>query len=126
GEQMDVAARAGAAEKLAAVGQVQWVRVLASAAMTHIWIGGWSFLLLRSWMYRVFELLAAASVIGILVLTRRLLREPRFMVLAGAYLLFCLAMAYFSLTTFLAMHISAGVGWYLSAIVVAEAVLLAC
>ena len=35
-------------------------------------------------------------------------------------------MAYFSLTTFLAMHISAGVGWYLNAIVVVEAVLFAC
>jgi 4-amino-4-deoxy-L-arabinose transferase-like glycosyltransferase len=126
GEQMDVAARAGAAEKLAAVGQVQWVRVLDSAAMTHIWIGGWSFLLVRSWMYRVFELLAAASVAGILMMAGRLVRDPRFSVLAGAWLLFCLAMGYFSLTTFLAMHFSAGVGWYLNAIVVAEAVLLAC
>ncbi len=126
GEQMDVAAHAGTAEKLAAIGQVEWPRVLDSAAMTHIWIGGWSFLLVRSWMYRVFELLAAASAIGILAMGRRLIRDPRFAVLAGAWLLFCLAMAYFSLTTFLAMHLSAGVGWYLNAIVVAEAVLLAC
>jgi 4-amino-4-deoxy-L-arabinose transferase-like glycosyltransferase len=126
GEQMDVAAHAGAAEKLAALGHVQWLRVLDSAAMTHIWIGGWSFLLVRSWMYRVFELLAAATVIGILVIARRLIHDPRFAVLAAAWLLFCLAMAYFSMTTFLAMHVSAGVGWYLNAIVVAEAVLLAC
>jgi 4-amino-4-deoxy-L-arabinose transferase-like glycosyltransferase len=126
GEQMDVAAHAGTAEKLAALGQVQWLRVLDSAAMTHIWIGGWSFLLVRSWMYRIFELLAAATVIGILLNARRLVRDPRFAVLSGAWLLFCLAMVYFSLTTFLAMHLSAGVGWYLNAIVVAEAVLLAC
>lgn len=126
GEQMDVAAHAGLAQKLAALGQVQWLRVLDSAAMTHIWIGGWSFLLVRSWMYRIFELLAAACVIGILVLGRRLWRDARFGVLAGAYLLFCLAMAYFSLTTFLAMHFSAGVGWYLNAMASGEAVLLAC
>ena len=123
---MDVAAHGGAAVKFAAVGHVQWLRVLDSAAMTHIWIGGWSFLLVRSWMYRVFELLAVATVIGILVMARRLVRDPRFAVLAGAWLLFCLAMVYFSLTTFVAMHLSAGVGWYLNAIVVAEAVLLAC
>ena len=126
GEQMDMAAHAGTAEKLAAIGQVRWPRVLDSAAMTHIWIGGWSFLLVRSWMYRVFELLAAASAIGLLAIGRRLIRDPRFAVLAASWLLFCLAMAYFSLTTFLAMHLSAGVGWYLNAMVVAEAVLLAC
>ena len=55
------ASHAGMAIEMAAIGQVQWLRVLDSAAMTHIWIGGWSFLLVRSWMYRVFELLAVAE-----------------------------------------------------------------
>jgi 4-amino-4-deoxy-L-arabinose transferase-like glycosyltransferase len=126
GEQMDIAAQTGSAQKLAAVLQVNWLRVLDSAAMTHIWIGGWSFLLLRSWMYRVFELLALAALLGILRNARRLLRDPRFLLVGASYALFCLAIAYFAVTAFLAMDLSAAPGWYLNGAAVAEVVLLAC
>ncbi len=124
GEQMDVAAHAAAADKVAAVAHVSWLRFVDSAAMTHIWIGGWSFLLLRSWMYRVFELLALAALLGILRSAARLLRDPRFLLLAAAYASFCLAMAYFAVTLLLALHSSAGPGWYLNGAAVAEAALL--
>jgi 4-amino-4-deoxy-L-arabinose transferase-like glycosyltransferase len=126
GEQMDIASHAGASAKLAAVTQVAWLRVLDSAAMTHIWIGGWSFLLLRSWMYRVFELLALFALLGILRMIHRLARDPRFLLVAATYTLFCLAMAYFAITTVLAVHLSAAPGWYLNAVAAPEAVLFAC
>ena len=126
GEQMDVASHAGAAQKLAAVSQVAWLRVLDSAAMTHIWIGGWSFLLVRSWMYRIFEMLALLALLGILRNVRRLARDPRFVLVAASYAIFCLAMAYFAVTTVLAVQLSAAPGWYLNGVAVAESVLFAC
>src|ERR1700687_2086354 len=73
GEQIDIAAtRFGLSGKLAAVGSIQWLRVLDSAATTHIWISGWSFLVVRSWMYRVFECAAIAAGVGLIALTARL------------------------------------------------------
>src|SRR5438046_4931833 len=62
GEQIDVAAaRFTVAEKLAAARKVDWIVALDELAFSHIWIGAWSFSGVRSWMYRVFELIAAAG-----------------------------------------------------------------
>src|SRR5438094_84843 len=62
GEQIDVAAaRFTVAEKLAAARKVDWIVALDELAFSHIWIGAWSFSGIRSWMYRVFELIAAAA-----------------------------------------------------------------
>jgi hypothetical protein len=50
GEQVVIsAARFGYAGKLIAVRSMNWLRVLDSAAATHIWTGGWSVLNVRSW-----------------------------------------------------------------------------
>jgi hypothetical protein len=120
GDQMDVASHARLTDKLAAIPHINWLRVLDSGAMTHIWIGGWSFLQLRSWMYRVWEMIALAGLIGVALIAKRI---PW---LIAAQALFVLATAYFSINAFLAMHISAGVGWYLIAMSAVEATLLAC
>jgi hypothetical protein len=121
GDQMDVASHAGLGTKLAAVPRVAWLRVLDSGAMTHIWIGGWSFLLVRSWMYRVWEAVALTALFGLLRLGRRM--DP---LLPVAQLLFAVATIYFSVNAFVAMGISAGVGWYALSMAAAEATLLAC
>jgi len=121
GDQMDVAAHATLFTKLMAVPQVAWLRVVDSAATTHIWIGGWSFLQLRSWMYRLWELLALIAIVGLIRLPKG--HRPTTLILAQS--LFLLATAYFSLNTFVAMHTSVGVGWYLIAMSAAEATLLA-
>jgi hypothetical protein len=121
GDQMAVASHAGPGAMLAAVPRVAWLRVLDSGAMTHIWIGGWSFLQVRSWMYRVWEAIAILGLAGLLRLGRRI--DP---VLPAAQLLFVLALAYFSLSTFVAMGISAGVGWYAISMAAVESTLLAC
>jgi hypothetical protein len=121
GDQMDVAAHAGLGAKFSAIRHVAWLRVLDSGAMTHIWIGGWSFLQVRSWMYRVWELIAILGIAGLVRLGRRM--DP---LLPAAQFLFILAMAYFSVNTFVAMGISAGVGWYALSMAGVEATLLAC
>jgi hypothetical protein len=117
---MDVASHARFTDKVAAIARVNWLRVIDSAAMTHIWIGGWSFLQLRSWMYRIWEMIAILGLVGVALIARRVAW------LLAAQSLFVLATAYFSINAFLAMHISAGVGWYLIAMSAVEATLLAC
>ena len=129
GEIMDVAAtRAGWTAKLAAIGKIQWLRVLDVALWTHIWTGAWSFLTVRSWMYRIFELVFA--VVAIMVVLA-LLRRPigRFKVKLAMLIslegLFALAISYQALGIFLAKNMSLGAGWYFYALVVDEALLLA-
>ena len=136
GEQLDIAAaRFGLSGKLAAVGSIQWLRVLDSAATTHIWTSGWSFLVVRSWMYRVFECMAIAAGVGLIALTARLLGKMHrrglgigdacFSLIAFAYLLFCAGVAYYAIVVYLTRGISTGIGWYLDGVAGIEAVLLA-
>jgi len=121
GDMMEVASHAGIGAKLAAMPRVEWLRVLDSGAITHIWIGGWSFLQVRSWMYRVWEAIAILAVVGLLRLGRR--ADPLLVASQG---LFILAMVWFSLNTFMAMGTSAGVGWYAISMVAVETTLTAC
>ena len=126
GEIMDVtAARMGS--KLAAISKVNWLKVLDGALWTHIWTGAWSFLTVRSWMYRVFELVFAIAAI---MLVWALLRRPwgcckrKLALLGSLEALFAAAMAYDALAIFLAKNISFAAGWYCYSLIVAEALLL--
>lgn len=136
GEQIDAAAaHFGFLGKLRAVGSIQWLRVLDSAATTHIWTGGWSFLTVRSWMYRVFECQALLAGVGLSSLAARLLRKlyrrglgyrDAFLFLAVcAYLFFCSALAYYAIAVYLTRGVSTTIGWYLDALAGVEGVLLA-
>lgn len=132
GEQLGAAAsRITVAEKFSAASGMNWLRVADAAAFTHIWIGGWSFLVVRSWMYRVFELIAAAGAIGLGVHMLRTIRHSRWsasqdlLILLLAFATMCSALAYHSLVIFMMKGISTGIGWYLYAVIVPEAVLLA-
>ena len=137
GEQLDAAAqRFGFAGKLHAIANVQWLRVLDSAAVSHIWTGGWSFLIVRSWMYRVFELLAFAAAIGLIMLAVRMAVKmvqrrtvgdtaTRLAVVASALVFACFGLAYYALVVFLVKGSSLALGWYLYSVIAAEIILLA-
>ncbi|MGH9627267.1 MAG: hypothetical protein ACRD7E_02720, partial [Bryobacteraceae bacterium] len=137
GEQLHAAAaQFTLAGKLSALRQVDWHSVLDTAAFSHIWVGGWSFLVVRSWMYRVFEIIAIVSALGLcLYLTHyvRYLWRSRLLGASGAriaillslFLIMCAAVGYHSFVIFLTQNISTAAGWYLYAVIVAEGVLLA-
>jgi hypothetical protein len=129
GEIMDVAAtRVGWTAKLAAVGKIHWLRVLDVALWTHIWTGAWSFLTVRSWIYRVFELVfAVVSIMVVLAVLRRPMGrfKAKLAMLISLEGLFALAISYQSLGIFIAKNMSLGAGWYFYALVVDEALLLA-
>jgi len=128
GDQMMAGASTRLPEIVNALHQIAWIRVIDFGATTHIWIGGWSFLQLRSWMYRVWEVIALTGLCGLALLT---FRRPRILagpagILMAVQALFLLAAASLAFATFLTLHASAGAGWYLVAICAAEAALLAC
>lgn len=137
GEQVDASvARVSTLEKLAATRKVDWVVAADELAYFHIWGGAWSFSAVRSWMYRVFELIALSAALGLGSLAVRMIVRSisrrnigplgaQLAVLAGAYVLFCAGLAYHVVVVFLAKGFSATCGWYLYAVVVPEVVLIA-
>jgi hypothetical protein len=113
-------------ERLRHVAEVNWLAAIDSTFFTHIWLGGWSFLGLRSWIYRFFAILAVLAAAGLAVAwARRIPARSRLFALATLYVFFCAGLAYHVLLTFLANQSSSSAGWYLCAIVVPEIVLTA-
>lgn len=136
GEQLDIAAtRFPLAQKLSAAYRVDWRAVADTGAFSHIWVSGWSFLVVRSWMYRVWEFIAVLAASGLLMYLIGMVRSTRrerilravvrpSAVLVMAYILMCLAMVYHSLVAYLAQKVSMALGWYLYAVIVPEVVLV--
>lgn len=125
GEQLDAAASSfSLLQKVLAIPQIPWLKVLDAAAFTHIWIGGWSFLVLRSWMYRVFELVAMTAVIGLVVSLWRGCFSSRMTLAAAQFGAFCAAVGYHVVVIFLAGRPPTALGWYFNVVIVAELILL--
>jgi len=103
---------------------INWPRVADFTLVSHIWLGGWSFLVVRTWMYRAIEIIMLAAAVGIAVqLVRKRLSEP-VAVCAGTLLSFIAAMAYFAYATWRATGDAAVFGYYICALVVPEAICL--
>lgn len=109
---------------------VDWLRFAEISFRTHVWIGHWSFLQLRAWMYGVFAVFYLLAVTGLLLLwlRRRKHRQTTGWRGLGAAALICgwfwLGLAYHEVT-FARLGLSSSAGWYAVAIISAEAVLLA-
>lgn len=135
GEQHDVASKSlSLSGRLALAGEISWPRVLDATFFSHIWFGGWSFLVVRGWMYRVFGFLylwAGIGVIGFLWLRARLWGKERLadanLVVMGSLCMafFCLGLGYHAVVTGAVQGVAATCGWYVYALVSVEAVLLA-
>lgn len=137
GEMLDhAAATMSYGRKFEAFLSMSWLRTLDSAAFTHLWVGGWSFLVVRSWMYRVFECLVLLAVAGLVVLyirlalrawRRKALRplSARLLILTLIPLALTAAVAYHALLMFLVKDTTAAIGWYLHSVSACEVVLCA-
>jgi len=115
-------------QKLQAVPRVNWTSGALSILISHIWFGGWSFLRVSRGLYVAGMLVIVAAVAGVVI---RLYRQRGatdenrdVLVLAAFYLCFWAGLAYHVLITFLHEGVSASTGWYLYAVVAAEATLL--
>ncbi len=119
GNQFEVAAQGGL---LHSVTQVNWLHAADFTFLSHIWLGNWSFLVVRSWMYHVFAILAAIILAGLIV---RLIRRPSsdLWLLSAICLSFVMALAYHAARAFQVQGFAGALGFYLFPIVIAEAIL---
>jgi hypothetical protein len=129
GEQIDVAA--GTPSRMPfgeAVISMNWLRAIDLEVVTHVWVGNWSFLVVRSWMYRAFAGLAVLAGIGLI---RRFLDRSETVpdkwdlaLASSSFLTFVLALQYHAVQTFQVTREQGTLAHYLLALVAAEAVLM--
>jgi hypothetical protein len=142
GEQIAIAARQSTTPTLRAIEKIDWFRVADFALASHLWLGGWSFLVLRAWMYRVMELVFLVACAGLVFrFVRRDMRLPaaslpyrtnaagsrmsgQLVICMAILLSFGAGMAYYAFTTYLATGKAGVLGYYAYALVVPEAVCL--
>jgi hypothetical protein len=118
----------GEVSLLRAVGQIHWAKVFDVVILTHIWLGDWSFLVVRTWMYRVVELMLFVAVVGVCT---QMVRERRGLpnlkglaLLALPYLVMLAGLCFHAAQVFRARGSAGTVGYYLYALVVPETILL--
>jgi hypothetical protein len=121
GDQISIAARQSATPILRAIRGFNWRGAADFALTSHIWLGGWSFLVLRTWMYRAIELILIVGQVANLANLRRV-GNPPFAICIAAQFFFWAGMAYFAFETYLATGESAVLGYFACALVVPEAV----
>ncbi len=122
----------GLAGKLAVLPRMNWGQALDTVVRSHVWMGGWSFLQMRAWIYHLCGLLILAGVAGALAsalrpgLVKPEVREPRRLVAAGGLLVapFLAAMGYQALAAYLTIGETVSNGWYLYAVIFAEAAVI--
>jgi hypothetical protein len=123
GNQFEVALQGSSRlDLLRSARKVNWLQAADFTFLSHIWLGNWSFLVVRSWMYHFFALVAALACIGQIV---RLVRRPdsNLLLLSGIYLTFVAALGYHAVRAFQLEGFPGALGYYLFSIVTAEAIL---
>lgn len=127
GNQFEVAARAGAGMDLSSsLLRVNWLSAADFTFMSHVWLGNWSFLVVRSWMYRFFALVAGVAAIGLIVDMLRPKQKPSrsdLGLLSAIYVTFLAALGYHAARAFQIEGFAGALGYYLFAIVTAEVIL---
>ncbi len=98
---------------------VPWRTAVDAILFSHLYFGGWSSLMARSWMYHVFYVVAAVGAVG---LAFQLRKEP-IRWLLSIYGLFWAGQLYNVLLLYLSKGLPGSMGWYMYAAVAAEVVL---
>ncbi|MGC2659154.1 MAG: glycosyltransferase family 39 protein, partial [Bryobacteraceae bacterium] len=124
-------ANASFAQKFTAATHINWLRIVYDQIYSQLWLGGWSFLRVRPWMYTVFELLAALCVAGLVRYTVRRVKHPHItrMSVTLAMLLLMLilfepGLFYQALAVFMIDNEAFGPGWYFYVLLAPELLLL--
>jgi 4-amino-4-deoxy-L-arabinose transferase-like glycosyltransferase len=116
---------------------VRWRSGFESLFGSHIWFGNWSFLSVRSWMYRVFQCAWLLAAVGLFTrswkkLTQIIPGKPtndsteakHLSILLAIYGGFVLALTYHILMNSINLGVDASAGWYMYAVVIAEGTLI--
>jgi 4-amino-4-deoxy-L-arabinose transferase-like glycosyltransferase len=118
------------ADQLRQIPKIHWGVVADSILFSHLWMGSWSTLTVRSWMYHLLYLLIALAAAGLALEARRrgsaLRRHAAGWALLGGYCAsFWLGQFYHVIPLFMVWGIATTLGPYLYAIITAEAALCA-
>jgi hypothetical protein len=115
-----VTANTTVASSIKALAGISWYSVLRVAAVSHIWMGYWSLLQFRSWMYDTVLILFAIGLCGFVAF---LLRSASRLMIAMllVYLSFACSLIYYATQVFLQSGIPVIQGWYLSTMIPLEA-----
>ena len=128
GEQNDIGAQASQISWVAAIAIMPWPRIFDFVAESYIWLGNWSFLTARAWMYRVIEVAFALGSLGVgLQVTRAresLPGKKSIGILAMPCALLLLGMCFHAVQGFRSAGNIGTMGYYLFALVVPETILL--
>jgi hypothetical protein len=108
------------ADLLRLIPSVPWRTAIDSILFSHLYFGGWSSLMVRSWMYHLFYVVILIAAVGGIWGIRR---NPALRPLAVVYAVFWLAQLYNVLLIYASKGVPTSMGWYLYAVVGAEAVL---
>lgn len=113
---------------LSAVSQIHWAKVFDFIILSNIWLGDWSFLVVRTWMYRVVELMILAAIVGVCLQVVRersgLPRPGELGLLALPYAAMIAGLCFQAAQVFRTAGSAGTMGYYLYALVVPESVLL--
>jgi 4-amino-4-deoxy-L-arabinose transferase-like glycosyltransferase len=127
GEQIEVGGVAGVIPASAAF-RTNWLSAINVAFVSHTWLGNWSFLVVRSWMYRFFAFVVGLAGIGLILRfaskRNQLPSRPDLILLLSCYVAFLLALGYHAFRTFQVQQSAATLAHYLVALAVSEAILM--
>lgn len=90
--------------------------------ITFLWIGNWSFLVVRGWMYRAMAVLCLVALAGVVPLARK--RNAGITLLGAFVFFFALAIAYFAVGSLVVSGYPNAYGWYACCLVAPIAILL--
>lgn len=117
-------------DQLRQAGRIHWAGVIDSVMFSHLWLGSWSTLMVRSWMYHFLYLLIALAAAGLVWDALRPARTsqvraalPAFAILAMFFLVFWLGQLYHAIVLFMVWGMATTLGSYLYAVVTAEVAL---
>jgi hypothetical protein len=96
-----------------------WLRALDSILFSHLYFGGWSSLMVRSWMYHLLFFAMLVAALGLIPLRKK----TEIHSLAYIYLAFWAAQLYNTTLIYATKGVPTSMGWYLYAVVGAEVAL---
>lgn len=109
-------------DELRQIPKIHWGVLIDSVLFSHIWLGSWSTLTVRSWIYHIFYLLIALALVGLVRQGIRAMR-PEMALMAAFALTFWAGQLYHSITLFMVWGMATTIGSYLYAVITAETAL---
>jgi len=104
---------------LQTIDSLPWFRALDSILFSHLYFGGWSSLMVRSWMYHLLFLVMLVAALALIPLRKK----PEIRSLVYIYLAFWIGQLYNTTLIYAAKGVPTSMGWYLYAVIGAEVML---